>query len=42
MGPKNDTNELIYKIEMDSQSEKIILRLPEGKGTRGGMGKLGV
>ena len=37
---KNDTNELIYKTETDSQTEKIILWFPKGKG--GGRDKLGV
>ena len=29
---KNDTNELIYKIERDSQTQKTNLRLPKGNG----------
>ena len=29
---KYDTNELIYKTETDSQTEKANLRLPKGKG----------
>ena len=29
---KNDTNELIYKRETDSQTQKINLHLPKGKG----------
>ena len=29
---KNDTNELIYKIETDSQTSKTNLWLPKGKG----------
>ena len=29
---KNDTNELIYKIEIDSQTQKTNLWLPKGKG----------
>ena len=33
---KNDTNELIYKIETDTQILKTNLRLPKGK--RGGEG----
>ena len=36
---KNDTNELIYKTEIDSQTQKTNLRLPKGK--RGRI-KLGV
>ena len=28
---KNDTNELIYKTELDPQTEKTNLWLPEGK-----------
>ena len=28
---KNDTNELIYKIEIDSQTQKTNLWLPKGK-----------
>ena len=28
---KNDTNELIYKTEIDLQISKTILRLPKGK-----------
>ena len=35
---KIDTNELIYKTETDSQTEKTNLWLPEGKG--GGEGYL--
>ena len=31
---KNDTNELIYKIETDSKTKKTNLRLPKGKGTK--------
>ena len=30
---KNDTNELIYKTETDSQIQKTNLLLPQGKGT---------
>ena len=37
---KNDTNELIYKTEIDSQTQKINLSLPKGKGR--GRDKLGV
>ena len=37
---KNDTNELIYKAEIDSQTQKTNLWLPKGKG--GGRDKLGV
>ena len=32
---KYDTNELIYKSETDSQTQKINLWLPKGKGRRG-------
>ena len=32
---KNDTNELIYKTEIDSQTLKTNLRLPKGKCGRG-------
>ena len=28
---KNDTNELFYKTEIDSQRKKTNLRLPQGK-----------
>ena len=38
---KNDTNELIYKIETDSQTSKTYSWLPKGKGDRG-RDKLGV
>ena len=31
---KNDTNELIYKTETDSQTLKTNLRLPKGKSGR--------
>ena len=31
---KNDTNELIYKTEIDSQPKKTNLWLPKGKGGR--------
>ena len=37
---KNDTNELIYKTETDSQTSKTNLWLPNGK--HGGRDKLGV
>ena len=37
---KNGTNELIYRTERDSQTQKTNLWLPQGKG--GGMDKLGV
>ena len=37
---KNDTNELVYKTELDSQTEKTNLPLPKGK--RQGRDKLGV
>ena len=33
---KNDTNELIYKTETDSQTSKANLWLPKGKGWGGG------
>ena len=33
---KNDTNELIYKTEIDSQTQKTILWLPKEKGGREG------
>ena len=32
----NDTNELIYKRETDSQTQKTNLWLPKGKGWEGG------
>ena len=32
---KNDTNELIYRTETDSQTSKTNLRLPKGKGGEG-------
>ena len=32
---KNDTTEIIYKTEVDSQTEKANLWLPKGKGARG-------
>ena len=32
----NDTNELIYKRETDSQTQKTNLWLPNGKGWEGG------
>ena len=35
---KNDTNELIYKTEIDSQIQKTNLWLPKGKG--GGEGQI--
>ena len=34
---KNDTNELIYKIETDSQTQKTNLWLPKGKGDKLGV-----
>ena len=37
---KNDTNELIYKAEIDSQTQKTNLWLPKGKGER--RDKLGI
>ena len=36
---KNDTNELIYKRETDSQTQKTNIWLPKGRG--GGRDKLG-
>ena len=33
---KKDTNELIYKTEIDSQAQKTNLWLPKGKGGREG------
>ena len=36
---KNDTNELIYKTETDSQTQRTNLWLPGGNG--GGKGQLG-
>ena len=35
MGSKNDTNELIYKTEIDSQTQKTNLQLPKGQGAGG-------
>ena len=32
---KNDTNKLIYKTEIDSQTQKTNLWLPKGKGGEG-------
>ena len=32
---KNDTNDLIYQTEIDSQKQKTNLWLPKGKGKRG-------
>ena len=40
LSKKNDTNELIYKTETDSQTSKGNLRLPKGKGR--GRVKIGV
>ena len=34
---RNDTKELVYKTETDSQTQKINLRLPEGKEGGGGI-----
>ena len=34
---KNDTNELIYKTEIDSQTQKTTLWLRKGKGGEGGI-----
>ena len=36
-GYKNDTNELIYKTETDSQTSKTNLWLPKGESWRGGI-----
>ena len=33
---KNDTNELIYKTEIDSQTQKTNLGLPKGEGEEEG------
>ena len=41
MESKNNTSELIYEAEIDSQMQKTNLRLPKGKG-KGGRDKLGV
>ena len=38
---KSETNELIYKIEIDTKTSKTNLWLPKRKGWRGG-DKLGV
>ena len=38
---KDDTNELIYKTERDSQTLKTNLCLPKGKGGAGGKDKVG-
>ena len=35
---KNDTNELIYKTEKDSQTQKTNLWLPKGKGEKDKLG----
>ena len=35
---KNDTNELIYKTEIDSQLKKTNLWLPKGEGGEGNLG----
>ena len=32
---KNDINELVYKTDMYSQTQKTNLRLPKGKGGEG-------
>ena len=37
---QRDTNELVYKTEIDSQTQKTSLWLPKGKG--GGRDKLGI
>ena len=39
---KDDINELIYKPEIDSQTQKTNLWLPEGMAGGGGVDKLGV
>ena len=40
---KNDTNEFIYKTEMDLQIQRVILCLPGGKGGEEGQtGNLGL
>ena len=39
---KYDTNELLYKTEIDSQTQKTNLRLPEGKGRKGYIRGLGL
>ena len=39
---KYDTNELIYKTETDSQTQKTNLRLPKGKGRGGINQELGI
>ena len=38
---KDDINELIYKPEIDSQTQKTNLWLPEGMAGGGGVDKLG-
>ena len=35
---KNDTNELIYNMEIDSQTQTTNLRLPKGMGARDKLG----
>ena len=39
---RNDTDERIYKTEMDSQTYRMILRLPAGEGWRERIGSLGL
>ena len=39
---KNDTNELIYKTETDSQTENKLIITKEERGGRGERDKLGV
>ena len=39
---KNPTNELIYKTETDSQTQKTTLWLLEGKGSRDKLGTMGL
>ena len=37
-----DTNELIYKTKIDTQTQKTNLRLPKGKGQGDKFGSLGL
>ena len=39
---KNDTNELFYKTETGSQTQKTNLRLPKGKEGKGSIGNWGL
>jgi len=41
-GLKNDTNELIYRREIDSQTQKTNFQLPKGKGKGGINWELGI